>query len=68
MLVDGTEMVLLPVEQYQNLAASCRQVGAQAPQLRTLKLALHECDALLAEIEQALEDPRSTRRPMRPAA
>ncbi|MCX4750369.1 hypothetical protein OG455_33495 [Kitasatospora sp. NBC_01287] len=47
-------MVLLPVEQYQNLARSRRQAGAQGPQIQALKRALNDVDALLAEVEEAL--------------
>jgi hypothetical protein len=49
MSVDGTVMVLLPPEQYANLAAARRQTGAQAAQIQAFKLALERADALLAE-------------------
>ncbi|MFD5764750.1 hypothetical protein ACFWIN_02860 [Streptomyces sp. NPDC127049] len=53
-VVDGEELVVLPVHDFDNLLASRRQLGGQAARVRSLREGLNELIECLQTVEERL--------------
>ncbi|MEV6778661.1 hypothetical protein [Streptomyces syringium] len=56
MIIGGEEAVVVAPEEYERLATTRRQVGAQGARIRVLKHELQQSLALLAAVESLLAD------------
>ncbi|MEU2850289.1 hypothetical protein [Streptomyces syringium] len=56
MIIGGEEAVVVAPEEYERLATTRRQVGAQGARIRVLKHELQHSLALLAAVESLLAD------------
>ena len=60
--VDGADFVLLPVDDYERLAATRRQVGAHADRVRHLRQKVAQLVAFLERLEHGLGERTSCNR------
>lgn len=56
MTIDGTEMVVLTLDEYEHLKASRRQVSATSSRVRSLSQRLTETNTFRAELQRAVAD------------